>query len=876
MRVASFVISAPTDRKGSGQIHLNLHPPKTREFQNVKKLLLSAALAAASMMSVSAQVTNYALQFDNTGTVDCGEMPELDARDSYIIQFWFKPTQWTEGATVMSRGDQFRVSMGKEGNLLFKVGDYAAQATGIPADQWSLVSLRRSASGNIFINGKRKSGESAPFPTSAKDDRFILGGGFQGMLDEVRVWGTDITDRFGYFEHTTLNKWCPDWNDLIAYFKMDQELCGNVVDYRSLWSPRNAWNHHGVISEKGVTRVKAENPDLPYLINSAYTANERFYDRAIPREQYLLANDLIILGVESLPSGHVRTCTPNNHATINGGQWMSEFEGRQGVMSFDGNATLDCGTDFMRNSSAYTFETWIYVEEWVPGAYIVRKETDDASKGFSIRLGEESSHEIIVRVNGKNFSNIRQMKAGQWIHLAVAINGGDTPGQTFCWIYDGKRVGYGSSKCDDSTDWKPAGNEDCHAIIGEGFKGKLDEFAMWDRSINRSDFVNHMNGLPMPSIGGEVTSDIMQSANTYLRFDEEENPGWSSHSQDQWKRIMEAAYDGYRGYTIRISVKSHNGWESTIVDSNKRKLFAADLARISENYDGVELDLEWIYGTQTYLGLLAKDIREALPEGKTLMVSCHNVAYRFPTGNMQYCDGFTFQQYGPQREHSYYSHFTGMTQSFINYGFPKEKILCSYATTTSRGYRNGSMSSPIKGVKDGFMEGDFVPSEEVDFGDSEGETFYFDGPLQTYMRAKYVTDNRLGGIFYWDMGNDSRPEHPYNLAKWCGYGLNANVDSLVTNVDVRHFAEVTSVEEIRNEIARSGVTVSIDGDRLTAACADGTPCLGIDIADLDGRTVVTTLLDNGTADIRSLARGVYIARITRADGRREALKFVRR
>lgn len=830
----------------------------------MKKFLLSA-IFSIGLLSAAAQVQNYALEFDASGSVDCGALPALDSRKSLVMQFWLNPSEWTKGATVVSRGDGFKVSMAEEGTLLFTVGSSTFTQNKIPVGEWSLVSFRISDAGNVFINGSRKGGTPDVVPSSAES--LVLGGGYKGKLDELRIWGKDIGSDFNYFEHTTLNKWNPNLDDLLVYYKMDQELCPNLVDYSEIFrGSKSEYNNHGTFSTSGVKRVAVDIPGLPYLINGAYTANERFYDRAIPREQYLLSNDLIILGIESMSDGHLRLATPNNHATINGAQWMSEFEGRSGVMSFDGKSSLDCGTDIMRSdAAAYMFESWIYVDEWVPDAYIFRKETDDAKNGFSIRLGAESNHEIIVRVNGNDFYNQRQMKAGQWIHVAIGIRGGSVGHQVFWWLYDGAREGSGSSKCSESTDYKPVGNTDCHGIIGEGFKGKLDEFAIWDRNFSISDASKHRNGLPMPGIGMTVNSDILQKANTYLKFDDEQNPGYDTHSQDEWKRIMESAYEGHRGYTVRISVKSHNGWEATVANAAKRKIFAADLARLSEGYDGVELDLEWIYGIQSSLGLLSDEIKAVLPAGKTLMISCHNVAYQFPKNKMDNCEGFTFQQYGPQMEHSTYSTFVSKTKSFITYGFPKEKILCSYATTTSKGYKGNTAAVEIKGVKDGFMDEGFVPQEEVDYGDQGGYRFYFDGPLQTYMRAKYVTDNKLGGIFYWDMGNDTRVEHPYNLAKWCSYGLNANVDTLVKTVEVRHFGN-TGISSAMADRTNSKISVSYNSDSRILSVIGDNSAEKLTVYNLSGAVVAVSPVNDSKSMPLNLVAGHYIVAVIGKDG----------
>ena len=143
------------------------------------------------------------------------------------------------------------------------------------------------------------------------------------------------------------------------------------------------------------------------------------------------------------------------------------------------------------------------------------------------------------------------------------------------------------------------------------------------------------------------------------------------------------------------------------------------------------------------------------------------------------------------------SNYRSTLMAMENYGYAKDKIYASYSTTTSGPYQNGTMvSSVIKGVRGGLMEGDFQPKEEMDsWTSSEGLTYYFTGPLQTYQRAKYVVDNLYHGIFYWDMGNDVPVRHQYNLAKWCSYALNANVDTLITHVDVKPYDSSLSIRE---------------------------------------------------------------------------------
>lgn len=815
-----------------------------------------AAAAITVSACASAQIANTALALTPQASVDCGPMPELNSRNSYTIQLWAKPTAWAQGAALLTLGDDLAITLGAPGTVECRAGE-ATYSASIPQSGWSLITFRVN-DGKAYINGTRKSTPAPALPDQA--GKLTIGGGFDGLIDEVRIWSTGTLDsRFNDYAHTTLNQFNPDWDNLVAYYKMDGANTEVLADFKSLHMPERAYNHHAWLPADGTSIVPADNDALPYLLNGAYTANERFFDRAVPREQYLLSNDIIILGIESFGDGHLRTVNPNNHASFVGSaKWSAELDGRNGVALFDGQGHLDLGTDMLRNG-IIGFEAWLRVDKWVPGAYIYRKETDDAKHGLSIRLGEESNHEIIVRVNGNNFVNQRLMKAGQWIHLAIGPNGEQTPGRALWWLYNANNIGYGSSKCDDSYDVKPTGHEACHGLIGEGFIGAMDNIAFWDSGVQRSDVPAHAQGnYPMPALGKAVTAGTLMSANTLLLFDNPDNPGWSSYSQDQWLAIIKSAYDGYSGYQIRISVKSHDNWTTTIANAAKRKIFAADLAEISKPYDGVELDLEWMYGTQTNLGLLAQEIRAALPQGKTFMVSCHNVAYGFPKDKMQYCDGFTFQQYGPQNQHFKYSHYTSMIKTFASYGFPNSKIIGSYSTTTSKGYKDGNAQLPIKGVKDGFVDYDgYTPNAESESKTIDGYEYWFTGPLQTYNRAKYITDNRYGGIFYWDMGNDSPVQHPYNLAKWCSYGLNANVDPDDTGIAPEH-----PTQSVRNVAAdAASLTITLNG---SVAHLNGSATLE---AYTPGGTLAARLnAANGSADLADLPNGIYILRATAPDG----------
>lgn len=865
------------------------------------KLLAAAALAICSIAGASAQVTNYALQFSSGGSVDCGLMPEIDGQTSFALQLWINPTQWTEDATVLSRGDGLSVKLGAENNVVFTIGTstLTATSTDLTAGEWNQFTLvSDEGSATLLLNGESvATGSISAIPT--EEEEFILGGDtYTGLIDEVRVWGATLSSDFDYFWNNTLNYWCPQWDDLIVYLKCDQELCDNVVDYKAVYE-NGDYNHHGVMSDSGVTRADAsDNTKMPYLLNSAYTANERFYDRGIVRDQYLLSNDIIILGVESSDDGHLTLKSPNNHATATNCEYLDEYEGREGVLSFKGEGSvLTCTANTLepdidesvgRATTGYTFETWLYLEEWTEGAYIFRKETEDGTGGFSISLGADSTSQVIVTCNGYKFININQMPVGEWVHFAITTGQGGSVTNTFWFVYNGTAKYARAAISDGSTDYTPVGQEDCIAYIGEGLNAKLDNTIVWNTKFTTSDLTSHMNyGVSMPSIGGTVTADLLKLASAYYMYDDPDNVGYDYYSQDHWREIIESAYEGYRGYQVRLSVSSHSGWQTTIQDATKRAYFAGDLARYAEGYEGVELDLEWIESSSqwTYYGYLIDAIRDSLPEDKSFHISCHCYypTYAVPSAKMSKIDGFTFQQYGPQKTWYDYSQFKSTISTLLSYGFSKDKMIMSYATTTSGAYDSTGTtmsSSTVAGVRNGLLDEDTYERTDADaeYGEYNGSYYYFMGPNQVYNRAKYCLENNISGIFYWDMGNDVSIDNPYNLAKNCSYGLNANVDTLVTTVAVNHHPSgVFSIKADSQAQLKVVVSPNPVDNVMYLTLTSGAAIQQALVYDFKGACVVNKQESGlNSVDVSSLTRGIYAVVVKDQYGNTYSSKITKR
>ena len=859
----------------------------------IKRLTLALSIALAACGVSQAQVQNHALSLQAGSSVDCGAMPQLNGLETYTMQFWFNPSEWKQGAVLFQRGNEFKVALGAPSELVFTIGNgsLTAKSDAMGAGKWAQITFRANgASGLVRVNGQI-AGRCTTVTPIESDEAFVIGGnGYVGRIDEVRIWKCILNNDFENYIYNTLNEHMPEYSDLMVYYKMDQNECEHLVDYCAIDKDLD-YNNHGIL-KGGATKVAVtDNDKMPYLINSAYTANERFYDRYIPAEQYRMSNDIINLGIQSMEDGHLKYSTSCDHGTLKGNaKRLESYEGRNTVLSLDGDSYMEVPKSALENPKSYGFETYVYLEEWIDGAYLLRSENNEGTEGLAIYLDHfqsdrvpDSTPVIVIRVNGKCWRYPDHgLTVGAWHHIGISYIGGNSISTVFTVAVDGKKVKDPRTFYHDgSIDGVPLYTNANSVEIGRGFKAKFDQTVIPKSGNSVSDFQSHMKtGLPMVSLTTQVTSIILQNAGAYYDYDDPENPGFDLYSQDNWLKIMKSAFDGYRGAKFYISVKTPAGYNDQTLPAliNKasfRENFATDLAKLSEPYDGVELDLEWVYNWTSY-GIMAELIREKLPEGKIFRVSTHNVTYKFPTNKMQFVDGFTFQQYGPQKEHFIFSKFKSYCNAFVNYGYPKDKIMTSYSTTTSESNRK----SPIKGVKDGFFDDNYVPQLEEESKTFGNDTYWFTGPLQTYERAKFTRENKFMGIFYWDMGNDvyepadengHRAMHKYNLARWSTYAINSNVDRYITKVDVAHYGESGLMDmEAATETALS---VVLDGTTLHV-CVPGKVLDTVTLCNMAGAEVYRAHLTDGSANLSGVGSGIYILTVQAADGTTYTEKFI--
>lgn len=718
-------------------------------------------LLFASSSSLQAQVDNYALKFSSDGSVSFGRVPELDKRSEYTVQFWMCPAEWKSGAVVCQRGDSFSVRLGAKGELLFTVGKESVSVISpeLAVGKWVHLSfIRDKQQLRVLVNNKSVVATQSPlFVIPASRDALVLGGAYTGRIDEFRIWGVPLSAEYNYMWQNTLNKFHPQWKQLIAYYKFDQNLCPNVVDY--------TFRHHGVFSRSGVSREQvSDNAAFTYFTVAAYTTFPRFGDRQIDRDKHLLANTLIILGIASDSDGNATMPYPFHHGTVSNGEYLAQYKGRSGVLSLGGKgAQMEVAADLFHLKSTYTLRTWIYLEEWTTGTFLLKKEASP-TMGFSVRLGSAAGKQLIVRVNGKETTRNVQLPVGKWVYL-------------------------------DESFVVPEAIQ-AAAVIGENLHAKLDDTVIWSGARDAASVLAEKVRVPMLGFDKVIAPTLLASMEAYWSYDDPKDIGYDSYSCKHFTRLIRSAYDGYRGFKMMMSVSGHPDWQTTFADAAKREKLGKAIANIlnTTDFDGVDLDFEWAFSEGVWLNYakLVEVIRKNMLPGKLLTVTPHKVSYQFPLSYMKYVDYFLFQIYGPNDKNIFeQSGYEAAYDFFINWGYPKDKIVMSYATTTTGGTdADGNLIKvgterkyPPVGVCNLFDDS-YTPDKDRLYDKANNCYRYITGYNQVIWRSDFVRSHHLKGIFYWDMGNDVKTAHPYSLAKASSFSLNANVDSLVTTVRV--------------------------------------------------------------------------------------------
>jgi len=772
--------------------------------QCMSKLLVGSALLLASF-SATAQTTNYSLNLNGTGLVEMNSIEALDYSKPFAVQMFVNLESWSEGAFLLSQksgvaGLELKLGSSASQEVILNIfneqgaSSIAAPISTFENNKWFHLTLSydggASKVAKFYIDGAlTKEGVlssgvdlSSLYSTSS----LRLGEGVKGRIDEVRIWSAPL-DEESIAWNNTLSRFQLMSDDLTAYWRFDQDQCDNVVDYKG--------DNHGVFVNSDRVEV-TDNANLAYRIVSGYTSFPRMIDRGqISRDMYLMTNDLIILSAQVLKTGQVYMDYADNQGVISNGEHLFSFDGREGVVHFKGEgAGMQVGVETLyenpsKATSVATLECWLNLDSWVEGAALLKKSEGDNI--ISIYLGKEDNRELIVNLNGYEFISQGNLKMNEWQHVAVKLNPTSSRfNRKVRFQFDTAAEVYATTAPSSGTLNEVPLMSTTATVIGENLHGKMDEVMIWrsDRSEGNTRF-DASNGYSYPT--GEW-SDILLCS--YWKFDDDSNVGLDSQSWKEMEKYIRSQYEGHRGYKIRYGFISADGeeWKGMIANPETLERFLGDVEVLMQDMDGFDLDFEWCYNATEWAnyGNLVERLRAIIPQEKTFTCSLHAVSYKLDKKYIDMVDYFTFQIYGPSPEIFEYDRYVKAYTDFVNHGYPNDKILLSIgalATNSAKavvGYKDVIGSNPNIG-------------KDIDQVQHNGSTYYFNGVNTVQRKMNVVNELNFAGSMYFDMGNDLHVSNDYSLIRAMDEVVAANVDSLITHVDVG-----TSINPPKGESAK--------------------------------------------------------------------------
>lgn len=501
----------------------------------------------------------------------------------------------------------------------------------------------------------------------------------------------------------------------------------------------------GAITGQPGEPEEPEDPTDGVIINSSYIRGDFFELGRISTKSMAACNDLIFLAASPYANGDVVFGLPANDGTLSGGAtYEASYNGRNGVLKLDGTGTMNTGEGIWNSPDgapkAITFCTHIYIDEWVPGAFVFKKQKDKEIVAF-MQLGETEGT-INVRLGDNIYNGFKSEKltVGGWHYLAMEYNG-----SSLRVMVDDK---YGEQNDIQVT----LPNIRANFSIGEKLKGRMDETSVW----NIATISSGKN--PIEFTSWNPVAKVL----AYWKYDESAKVGKDSHTWlMRWEKIRKSL-EGETGMrNVRLGV-SGGEWVEMIANPGARRAFASNVKVLIDkyNFDGLDLDFEWPDNATKYQNYsdAIVDIREVLGNNILFTVSLHPVSFKITKAAITAVNFISYQCYGPAVMRYPYEQFLIDAKAALDYGIPKDKLVMGVPFMGSTG-QVGEQAGYSDFVNAGLTD------KTLDKFTYKGKEYIFNGQETIRKKTKYVCDNGLRGIMSWDLAIDVPIEEDMSLLK---------------------------------------------------------------------------------------------------------------
>lgn len=497
-------------------------------------------------------------------------------------------------------------------------------------------------------------------------------------------------------------------------------------------------------------------------IVSSYIRGNFYETGRISDESLLACNDLIYMAARPYTDGSLYFDIPVNNAGMVKVDHLSNYKGRKGVAAFSRKgALMDARTDLLNTPLSrekgsgickqFTFGTWIYVDRWTRAGILFSKKS--GSDQVALTLGATSG-ELEFGINGKKaVLPVGGLEPKQWHHLVLTYNGEAAPGNQVKFYLDGKALEGVKADPDFPTAVPYMRSK---LIVGEGFRGKLDETFICGFQLDSPTISSIMSG------GIDFTNWRTAKVLAYWKYDDPSMPGKDSHT---WADVVTSIRPKIEGKDIKLRLCIAGGdWKGMVSNETSRVAFARNVKSVLDAYqlDGVDLDFEWPETPREYADYSSAIIRlkEELSPTDIFSVSLHPVAYKITLDAIRAADYVSMQSYGPRPIRFPLPIFKKEAQEAVSYGIPKEKLIMGvpfYGVSKDGKKKTAAYS--------GFVEAGLIADPFLDEVFYQGTTYLFNGQETIRQKTRYVIDEGIGGIMSWDLGTDTPFDTEHSLLK---------------------------------------------------------------------------------------------------------------
>lgn len=628
----------------------------------------------------------------------------------------------------------------------------SVEAAGEPlaAGTWRHAAVSLGAENvRLYVDGTLVgTAPAAPYLAAMKNGwaGLVLAAQFKGARDELRFWNAELgTGADDFFLTGPLPMAHPRYDRLAGLWRLDGDFRdAKWTEFADKTSSSFTRPYQAVTPSGTEFSIVTDNSTFRYMLMTGYVRESHIMWNWPSRPHMISNSDLIYIGSASpAANGDINFSYPDNDVTESRGvQLLSRDGARTNVLEFTGeNAYMNVGNGLLtgNNANAFTMEVNLALS---------------AGEQNITLFENDSVFMTLAWADGHYKARLQVGSTAAWEAALPAV-----PLHEYFWLAFIRNASKGTavfyvngSPLETAAVAAGEMNGTPNAVVGRNLKGNIDDMRLWHlaRPVNR--------------LGAEVRPNWNDRL-IVARWGDSDVFGRDTASWAEHVRTLRRMTEGMGGMRIRLGIAG-GAWSSMLANAAARRRFADGIRDLLKKYplDGVDLDFEWLYqgdGKWTSYGQLAQAVRETNPD-MFFSISLHTVAYWFPAAYMQYVDYFTFQNYGPSIDLNTYNSMVAACGKFRSQGFPDSKIILSapfQGTPGTSGLPDGKKPGDyIKGYRDiaaNCPEADNPDNDTAVYSYSDGtRTLHYNGVTTIKKKTKYISDQKLAGFMYWDLGLD--------------------------------------------------------------------------------------------------------------------------